>query len=270
MDIQDWRIVAVSVIGTSHTKASLPCQDAHACAVLEGDVVVLIASDGAGSAKHAEVGASLAVSELMDSIRGHFDDGRDLASVTREIAHGWLENVSSRIAHQAELDGATVRDFACTILAAIVSPTHACCVQIGDGAIVMRNRGDYWAYVFWPQHGEYANTTAFVTEPEALASFEFMCSAQLVDEVAVFTDGLEALVLHFASKSVHGPFFDSSFRAVRALPEGGQDQDLSDKLGSYLGSAAICDRTDDDKTLLLASRTTAPAPVPAPESATEA
>jgi len=178
--------------------------------------------------------------------------------------------VSTRIARQAELDGASIRDFACTILVAVVSPTHACFLQIGDGAIVVRHRGDDWAYVFWPQHGEYANTTTFVTEPAALASFEFMCSPELIDEVAAFTDGIESLVLHFASKTVHGPFFDSNFRAVRALPEPGQDAELSDKLALYLGSPAICDRTDDDKTLLLASRAKAIASRTVPDPVAEA
>jgi hypothetical protein len=125
---------------------------------------------------------------------------------------------------------------------------------VGDGAIVIRPRGDNWCHVFWPQHGEYINTTVFITDPTALGRFEFGVNKNPIDEVAAFTDGIEALVLHYATESVHDPFFDSVFPAVRALSTAGYDEALSEKLGQYLGSPTICNRTDDDKTLLLASR----------------
>ena len=106
----------------------------------------------------------------------------------------------------------------------------------------------------WPQHGEYANTTLFVTDAVARAAFEFCAHPHVVDEVAVFTDGIESLVLHFATKSVHSVFFDTMFAPVRRLAAAGIDRALSDRLAEYLDSPPVCERTDDDKTLLLASR----------------
>jgi len=53
---------------------------------------------------------------------------------------------------------------------------------------------------------------------------------------------------------VFEPFFDKMFPAVRALPESGLDEKLSEALAKYLDSPAICQRTDDDKTLVLATR----------------
>jgi hypothetical protein len=260
MSLQDWRVVAASAIGTSHLNTDAPCQDAFAHDVFqsEGDIVVLIVSDGAGSASHSDRGASLACCELLDSIRSFVDDGGQVAGVSREIAHGWLENASVRIAHQARIDELPVREYACTLLAAIVSAAHVCFVQVGDGAIVIRPRGDDWTYVFWPQHGEYINTTVFLTDPAALANFEFTCREDAIDEVAVFTDGIEALVLHYASQTVHTPFFDNVFRSVRMVPDAGFNVELSEKLAQYLASPVICDRTDDDKTLLLATRLSQP------------
>lgn len=75
-----------------------------------------------------------------------------------------------------------------------------------------------------------------------------------VDEIALFTDGIENLVLQKATKSVFARFFDGMMPAVRALNAPGLDAALSDSLGRYLESYAVCARTDDDKTLLLASR----------------
>lgn len=268
MSLQDWRVVAASAIGTSHLKTGATCQDAFALNVLSGedDIVVLIASDGAGSASHSDRGASLACSELLDCIRAFIDDGGEVGAISREVAHGWLESASVRIGHQAQLDDLPIREYACTLLAAIVSASHACFMQVGDGAIVIRPRGDDWAYAFWPQHGEYINTTVFLTDSTSLAGFEFSCRKDNVDEIAVFTDGIEALVLHYASQTVHAPFFDNVFRSVRTVLEAGFSSELSMKLAEYLASPAICDRTDDDKTLLLATRLTQP-PVRAVESA---
>ncbi|WP_448140969.1 PP2C family serine/threonine-protein phosphatase [Stenotrophomonas sepilia] len=255
MELLDWRVAAASSIGTSHIKFGTDCQDACEQEVFqEHGAVLLVASDGAGSALRSATGAKLATAEIRDCVRNHFDDGQGIEQVTRDVALNWLAGVAARIAHRAASDGLEVREYACTVVAAIVSPTHACFFQVGDGAIVIRPRGDDWAYVFWPQHGEYINTTVFVTDPVAVLNAEFSCSAGPVDEVAVFTDGIEALVLHQATQSVHSPFFDKIFSPVRALTSLGYSEELSSKLEAYLDSPLICDRTDDDKTLLLASR----------------
>ena len=127
--------------------------------------------------------------------------------------------------------------------------------QIGDGAIVVANEnGTQWSSVFWPQHGEFANTTNFVVSLGASELLEFFASDEAVNELAVFSDGIENLVLNQASKSAHSPFFNSMFVPVRKLEISGLNEELSAGLATYLESQAICDRTDDDKSLVLASR----------------
>jgi hypothetical protein len=85
-----------------------------------------------------------------------------------------------------------------------------------------------------------------------------MQSGEAVSEIAVFTDGIEPLVLHYATKTVFSPFFENMFPAIRNSQAQGEDQALSDALASYLGSDAINSRTDDDKTLVLASSIATP------------
>lgn len=139
---------------------------------------------------------------------------------------------------------------------AIVGDNSNAFVQVGDGAIVVsEGADDGWAWVFWPQHGEFANTTNFVVSPNSIDVMEFASTPHRIDEVAVFSDGIENLVLHAASRTVHAPFFDAMFPPVRQhLP--GFAVDLSLGLEKYLLSPRICDRTDDDKTLVLATRRT--------------
>jgi hypothetical protein len=268
MEMQAWRAVGASVVGTSHIKTNTPCQDHHRLEIHEGleQVVMMIASDGAGSASRSEHGSNRACQELQDSVQLFLDEGGRLADITRDLAQAWLENVAEALGSLAQTEGFPLREYACTLLAAFISPSHAVMFQVGDGAIVFWPRGDEgWCLMTWPQHGEYINTTVFVTDPAARANFEFCARPDFIDEIAVFTDGIEALVLHFATQSVHGAFFDSMFPALRHRPEGGISSDLAAGLATYLASETICDRTDDDKTLLLASRVKRSGPLaPAP------
>ena len=47
-NIQNWHIVAASVTGVSHEKATLPCQDAYAFHQLPNSVLICAVADGAG------------------------------------------------------------------------------------------------------------------------------------------------------------------------------------------------------------------------------
>ena len=161
----------------------------------------------------------------------------------------------SEVASRAEADDLASRDYACTILVAIVGADCAAFMQVGDGAIVVsrRTEPDQYAWVFWPQEGEYANMTQFATEPGADELLEYELVEGSVDELALFTDGLQRLALHYQSLTAHAPFFRPVFAAVRLAPEG-HAEGLSAALADYLRSRPVEQRTDDDKTLILATR----------------
>ena len=124
-------------------------------------------------------------------------------------------------------------------------------MQIGDGAIVVR-QGDGLVPVFWPQSGEYINTTNFLTDAESEEKLEFTEMTQ-VDELAIFTDGLERLLLRFDDKSVHQQALVPMLNYLSdAATE--QIQQIESELAGFLDSAQVNSRTDDDKTLILATR----------------
>jgi hypothetical protein len=127
--------------------------------------------------------------------------------------------------------------------------------QIGDGTIVTPESGtDAWAWLFWPQRGEYANTTSFLTDPNAMDELQVDTLANAQHEVAIFTDGLQHLVLHYEEQTVHSPFFERMIRPIRASTASGEDHQLSAGLERYLGSTPVTARADDDLTLVMASR----------------
>ena len=249
-----WLVAQASVAGSSHENSSTVCQDAHSSEIVqsvEGPVLVVAVSDGAGSACCAEIGSRIAVNAICEQATEYFIGGGRLSAVTRSLMSDWFAGVREQIA-DAAAHGA-MRDYACTLLVTMVGNEDAAFAQLGDGAMVALTRENGWAWIFWPQHGEYANTTYFVTEDGALDQFEFECRQRQILEVATFTDGLEQLVLDFRLRTPHEPFFHRMFAPLRSTTSG-DCSSLSKHLESYLVSPGVRERTDDDVTLVLARR----------------
>lgn len=248
-----------SSTGTSHLASNQPCQDSHGAAVLADAsgraVVVMVASDGAGSAPRSDAGAALACETFVKLVEDYVSRGGHVAAIRRPLVERWVAGIVYRLSHAASANGLDVQDYACTLLAAVVTDGSAVFVQIGDGAMVVSGEqlGE-WDYVFWPQHGEFANTTNFVTSENPCDAMEFKATDGAFEEFAMFTDGIENLVLRKAEKAVHGPFFDSMFRSMRRSSANGVDGALCQGLERYLSTPPITQRTHDDKTLILASR----------------
>ena len=80
--------------------------------------------------------------------------------------------------------------------------------QIGDGAIVVDD-GELRPAT-WPAQGEYANSTHFLTDGDALDNVQCAVLGP-VRRIALFSDGLQALALHYASRAAHEPFFAPFF-----------------------------------------------------------
>lgn len=254
-----WRIAAASAIGTAHVAAGSTCQDANAVDAFvaqDETILTLAVSDGAGNALHAERGANRAVATVRDLVRSYFDGGGLLAGLSRDTATAWLERVREVLRDEAADLGASLEDFACTLLLAIVGRDHAAFFQLGDGAIVASDGGEAgFSAVFWPQHGEFANTTNFVVSSDAIEAFAFALQHRPhLTEIAMFSDGLENLLLHHASRTVHGAFFAAMFGPVRACGSIEDSAGLGADLRTYLNSPVVTARTDDDKSLILATR----------------
>jgi hypothetical protein len=166
----------------------------------------------------------------------------------------WVDRVRDRISFAARQRSSTPRDFAATMIAVLSDGDQTLVAQVGDGCAALKDAqsGD-WRIPLWPDHGEYASTTTFVTDdPEAKCRIHREQSD--VSIVAVLTDGLERLAIDFAAGLPFAGFFDGVSRPVIASTAQGRDRPLSMHLEEYLNGEAICSRTDDDKTLVVAAR----------------
>jgi hypothetical protein len=246
-----WRFAAAQAIGTSHLRAQLPCQDKLACEALPGGTLVAAVADGAGSAAMAERGAEIAVDSIIAHLKRALGEKRtDFDVFLREAA----DLAREAIAAEADREGTALRSYASTLLAVVLSPDGGGVMQIGDGVIVVSDGGNEWSWVFWPQRGEYANTTYFLTDDGAIDRLEIEVLPGVVTDIALMSDGLESLALHYATMTVHDPFFNGVFRPLLKTEGSAEIQALSASLEEFLSSGRVRSRTDDDMSLILATR----------------
>lgn len=254
---QIWRYLSSSVIGVSHEKEGSLCQDAHQCLLLpsrEGETLfVSIIADGAGSATYGKEGATHICKYFLEQIQAFLEQD-SFQHITERHITDWLEQYQYEVSLWSACCRLESTNFASTLLGAIIGEHRAIFWQIGDGAIVVKQKEkpDTYELIFWPQQGEYANQTYFATQPEAKTLLQFTTLATELTDVALFTDGIQRLALSYENQSAYAPFFRPLLKFLHHPdwnPVTGQK-----KLALFLQSKQINQRTDDDKTLVLASR----------------
>jgi len=212
--------------------------------------LILACADGAGSAEFSQVGSRIACETIVRSIAEALHHAGQMAFGLEAQAIEWVQPVHEALLAEAAAREIEPRQLACTLLYAVLGERSAAFGQIGDGAIVTR-AGDRFEHVLWPQSGEYANTTFFVTDPKFASHLKCLWCSTPVDEAALFTDGVQTLALNMAMRQAHGPFFAPMFETLRRES---QPENLLAPLAEFLRSPAVSERTDDDKTLMLVTR----------------
>ena len=256
--MRHWKTAYASVIGTSHMRLGMPCQDASLSRVVQtidgSEVLFAVASDGASSAWHAEAGAKLAVLSFFEEfgLRAANDSG--LITFTRGAIESWIRRFQHEVAERSRMANMEMREFSCTFLAAIAGPRSAVCVQVGDGAIIGLTGAitdDVW--ITWPQKGKSRNSTFFLTGDDVFERTVVNVVPQPLQEVAVFTDGLENLFLDPCARTVRFRVLQPIFETVRGH-EPASDGGQSPEIVNLLTSNIVNKSTDDDKSLVIATR----------------
>jgi hypothetical protein len=246
-----WRVAAASVRGVSHARAEQPCQDAHAVALLPNGVLVAAVADGAGSAALSEVGSAMAAETAVAAIA---------TATTLPAAldtEGWqallteaLRLAQLRLETEAERRDVDLNALATTLLLAVATPEATAVMQVGDGAIVVGDADGSARALTFPLHGEYANTTVFLTGPDALETAQFGLHPAAT-HLALFSDGLQRIALDMTNGTPFAPFFLPLFRFVANESDATAAQM---QLSAFLSSPRVQERSDDDITLALAAR----------------
>jgi hypothetical protein len=249
-----WTTVGLSQSGTAHVRSGVPCQDAHGWRVLGAGLLVAAVGDGAGSASQSAIGSALAVEAALDAVEKSLESrpvSADLDDAAwMKMLDGAVEAAISEIERRATTLGADPRDFATTLLIAVVIPELAAVLQIGDGAIVARSSDGVWAFTL-PPRSEHINETMFITNEGALSGAQRAVWRQTYLDIALLTDGLQRLAIDFAAGRPHEGFFRPLFEFSAKR---GAEPTAQDEIGSFLSSERVTSKTDDDLTLILATR----------------
>ncbi|MEG8022992.1 PP2C family serine/threonine-protein phosphatase [Sphingomonas aerolata] len=248
--MQGWTWAATSQRGTAHAANNEGRQDAYRILAVD-DVMIAIVCDGAGSTLHGRLGAVVTIRMLSARATAWIDRYRRLPPPG--IIEMWVAEVRLAIFVHAAARGCDMSEFAATLLLAISDGESTITAHIGDGAIVGRCAGaEAFVDLSWPESGEYASTTFFITDQAPHLRIGVMTGVA-IDRIAVLSDGLERLALGFADRTAHQPFFKNMFKPLTASIARGRDPLVSGQLAAFLSSDSVNARTDDDKTLVLAA-----------------
>ncbi|MHB8596829.1 MAG: PP2C family serine/threonine-protein phosphatase [Ktedonobacteraceae bacterium] len=262
-----WRVMGASVPGTSHLRSGRGCDDAHDMRLHDGGLLLLAVADGAGSAAYSAAGAATAVRIALDTaellLKGQMQPGQEdqWLSVLRMVLQSAREAVHQLVLEKIavpqnipqeqqpyQLDGKrTLRDFATTLLVAIITPDWIATVQVGDGAIVIQQTNGGFTSLTPRSRNEYVNETDFITDTGYLSAADFtVLPRRDMRGIALLTDGLQTVAMKVPQNIPSAPFFTPLFRVIA------RSAATEDALRRFLASERICARTDDDKTLILA------------------
>jgi len=257
MNPAKWRYAHASVIGAAHVNQNTVCQDRFICRTIEIDgaeILIAAVADGAGSTTSGQTGAEIACDFFVEQATEYLKStNASVKSLKEEFGKRWISYLQAKIATVAIEKEKPVREFASTFVGAIVGETSAAFYQIGDGAIVYSVNGAAGSYSFGiePAESEYVNTTDFITDVAAAERLRFTFIEEAIEDLILFSDGIFGVAVDYQTAKPHEPFLMPMIAPLRTRKK---IDGLNEKLEIFLASTKINEKTDDDKTIILASR----------------
>jgi hypothetical protein len=250
-----WKAIVHSAMGTRHEQRSQPCQD-YGSYRMEGPYLLGAVSDGAGSAKHAEVGAQIAVESAltaMSRLMAHQFEQMPSLGEMRDASPDFFakvfDEVLDALTQEKSASECELRDLGCTLLAFVATSEWVAAMQIGDGFMILREHESApYQLLFEPDKGEFINETIFVTTPQASDYMGTCVKSVLSPFLCAATDGLERVAIRLQDWKPYAPFFKPFEACLRQLPTQAEQHDY---LKTFLESERLNAKTDDDKTLLV-------------------
>jgi len=251
-----WKVYGAKVQGPSHVQTNTPCQDAFSTGVSsDGQWVSMVVSDGAGSAARAEEGSQLVAKVLSEKLL------EIAAQLNTRVPGGWInDSVIQQVIHVRELlrekaGKDDIRDFHCTLVAALVGPSGGFLIHIGDGSLLCGNATPEENeetklhitinHQSKPENGEYANETFFITEKDWIKHLRISPIGK-TDWIMLATDGGCALSLQNESIP-HISNLQDIFKHLLKLPE----ESRSPAIQAWLETDGAKKLSNDDKTLVI-------------------
>lgn len=169
------RVSCGRTVGRSHAATLTPCQDF--VSVYRSSTMACIAlADGAGSRPKSEHGAEAVVREVLRVLSSEFDDFYlRCCSEPNELGKLLHQRLVTALCNEAARQACDVDALASTLLFVAHKDNRFIAGHIGDGVIAKVDETGTPTTLSFPENGEYANTTVFVTDIKAAAHLRLYC-----------------------------------------------------------------------------------------------
>lgn len=253
-DANSYSIIGASAIGPLHVVNNTPCQDACAFEVFPSGYGVVAVADGLGSASKSEIGARMAVDNAVHAVRevvakrvNEEIDLGDTAKMAVFSARKILEEKADEL--QCKL-----RDLACTMIVVVMHKDSAVVAHVGDGAVIV-NTKEGLKLISGPEDSEYANEVTPLTSKDWELYLRVSSVVPYVVGVMAFTDGCQRAALRKSQDGLTP--FDGFCEPLFSYANDVKDlKEAEDDIKELLLSKKVCENSDDDKTLVIATLNT--------------
>lgn len=250
-----WRIYAASATGKSHLDKGIPCQDAFAFHA-DGDVLVAVVCDGAGSAASSDVGSRLTADTVVRNLAAAWAQQGDALATSEqavfELAAAAVLDARAALIAVAGAAQAELSSYAATLVGFVGDAERGWFFHIGDGLGVAEaaDAQTHAARVSAPENGEYANETYFVTGEAWREHLRVLAVPYPVARLNLMSDGAMPFAMEKGNAGLYRPFIDPVARYLASV-----DEDAGSRaLFGTLDDPRTHGITSDDKTLLIALR----------------
>jgi len=239
-------------IGEAHKRNGMPLQDSfEVLANPSGEYVIAVVSDGAGSAKHAEVGSERITSIFTKEVRRLCDESPAVSfDAFKETTSFAIQSARRSLID----DGYSLADCHATIVATLAFDDKCFLAHLGDGLQVVLIRepsGAIAACVSEPENGDASNETFFYTEDGWHNHLRLTEIPRDVLACFLMSDGMEEFVWN-PKTGLKLPFCRPLLQKARDAFVSGQD--LNAALNEVVSDERTNQFTNDDKTLCLVLR----------------
>ncbi|MCF6147714.1 MAG: VWA domain-containing protein [Candidatus Kuenenia sp.] len=245
------RIIGAAAIGPLHVVNGTPCQDAYSFEVFPSGLGIIAIADGLGSASKSEAGARIAVDAIVYGVKELVK--KNLAEEIRLeiVAKESVVYARKVLGKKAAEYHCKLKELACTIIVVVMYKDNVVVAHIGDGAVVTKtNEG--LRLISGPEESEYTNEVSPLTGKDWKRLLRVTPIISGILGVMAFSDGCQRAALR---KTPNGlvpfegfcePIF-SYIEEIKDIKEGEED------IKNLLLSKKICENSDDDKTLVIAT-----------------
>lgn len=270
----DWIIAKGSSIGGRHIEENLPCQDANNVFYdLESNYGIAIVSDGAGSARHSDLGSEIITDYGLQLLKERlfvisFNELIEMTKVDiNDFFIDFYRTLYKRFEDYSIEANLPIKSLAATSIVLIFNDCGLICSHIGDGRAGFQDLEDNWHPVLEPFRGEEANQTIFITSDIWNNPSEFIRTTVVKQPIQSFTlmsDGCESATFELNRfndetqiyEKINNPypkFFNPNVEVLRELCKSGKTSNEIDELWVtflHKGNSKF-ESEIDDKTLIL-------------------